>query len=80
MYIRTMNPTFGIALTKDTKNWMATSSNLKIPGPDTSGRKLIYRPSYSFKYIGPIIDDDTRMIEMKSESYKYWHVNDLSLF
>lgn len=80
MYIRTMNPTFGIALTKDTKNWMATGSNLKIPGPDTSGRKLIYRPSYSFKYIGPIIDDDTRMIEMKSESYQYWHVNDLSLF
>ena len=36
-----MNPALGISLGKD-KDWTATASNLKIPGKDTSGRKLIY--------------------------------------
>jgi ABC-type ATPase with predicted acetyltransferase domain len=53
MYIRTMTPALGLALAKD-NNWIATSSNLKIPAKDSNGRKLIERPSYSYKYIGEV--------------------------
>lgn len=79
MYIRTMSPALGIALSKD-KNWIATSSNLKIPQADTNGRKLIERPSYSYKYIGEVSNDDTSIIIFKSEVYKDVAQNQISIF
>jgi len=79
MYIRTMSPALGLALKKD-KNWIATSSNLKIPGKDTSGRKLIERPSYSYKYIGEKSTDDLSIIRFKSDVYKNIGQNQISLF
>lgn len=79
MYIRTMSPALGIALSKD-QNWIATSSNLKIPGPDTNGRKIIERPSYSYKYIGEISKDDTSIIKFKSEVYKDVAQNQIQMF
>jgi energy-coupling factor transporter ATP-binding protein EcfA2 len=79
MYIRTMSPALGLALEKD-KNWIATSSNLKIPGKDTSGRKLIERPSYSYKYIGEKSTDDLSIIRFKSDVYKNIGQNQISLF
>ncbi len=79
MYIRTMSPALGIALSKD-KNWIATSSNLKIPKADTNGRKLIERPSYSYKYIGEVSNDDTSIIVFKSEVYKDVAQNQISIF
>lgn len=79
MYIRTMSPALGIALEKD-KNWIATSSNLKIPQKDTNGRKLIERPSYSYKYIGIESNDDTSIIRFKSDVYKDVAQNQISLF
>lgn len=79
MYIRTMSPALGLALEKD-NNWIATSSNLKIPGQDSSGRKLIERPSYSYKYIGEKSEDDLSIIRFKSEVYKDVAQNQISLF
>jgi ABC-type lipoprotein export system ATPase subunit len=79
MYIRTMSPALGIALSKD-QNWIATSSNLKIPGQDSNGRKMIERPSYSYKYIGEISKDDTSIIKFKSEVYKDVAQNQIQLF
>jgi GNAT superfamily N-acetyltransferase len=79
MYIRTMSPALGLALSKD-KNWIATSSNLKIPQADTNGRKIIERPSYSYKYIGEISNDDTSIIKFKSEVYKDVAQNQISMF
>ena len=79
MYIRTMSPALGLALAKD-KNWVATSSNLKIPQADTNGRKIIQRPSYSYKYIGEVANDDTSIIRFKSEVYKDVAQNQIELF
>ena len=79
MYIRTMSPALGLALAKDI-NWIATSSNLKIPGADSNGRKLIERPSYSYKYIGEISNDDTSIIKFKTEVYKDIAQNQISMF
>lgn len=79
MYIRTMNPALGISLSKDS-NWEATSSNLKVPGKDTSGRKLIYRPSYSYKYIGLESSDSTDVIKFNADAYKEVSQNQISLF
>jgi ABC-type lipoprotein export system ATPase subunit len=79
MYIRTMSPALGIALSKDS-NWIATSSNLKIPGADTSGRKIIERASYSYKYVGTSSDDDVSILLMKTEIYKNFAQNQLTLF
>ncbi len=79
MYIRTMSPALGLSLAND-KNWMATSSNLKIPQADSSGRKLIERPSYSYKYIGEESEHDTSIIKFKSEVYKHVAQNQISLF
>jgi ABC-type lipoprotein export system ATPase subunit len=79
MYIRTMSPALGLALAKD-KNWIATSSNLKIPGQDSSGRKMIERPSYSYKYIGEISNDDTSIIKFKTEVYRDVAQNQISIF
>lgn len=79
MYIRTMSPALGLALAKD-KNWIATSSNLKIPQADTNGRKLIERPSYSYKYIGEESEHDTSIIRFKSDAYKDVSQNQIVLF
>jgi ABC-type lipoprotein export system ATPase subunit/GNAT superfamily N-acetyltransferase len=79
MYIRTMSPALGLALAKD-ENWIATSSNLKIPSADSSGRKLIERPSYSYKYIGKESEDNTSLIKFKSEIYKDVAQNQISMF
>ncbi len=79
MYIRTMSPALGLALAKDS-NWIATASNLKIPGQDSSGRKMIERPSYSYKYIGQESNDDTSIIKFKTEVYKDVAQNQISMF
>jgi ABC-type lipoprotein export system ATPase subunit/GNAT superfamily N-acetyltransferase len=79
MYIRTMSPALGLALAKD-KNWIATSSNLKIPGQDSSGRKMIERPSYSYKYIGKKSNDDLSIIKFKTEVYRDVAQNQISIF
>lgn len=79
MYIRTMSPALGLALSKD-KNWIATSSNLKIPQADTSGRKIIERPSYSYKYVGEKSNDDTSIILMKNDVYKDVAQNQINIF
>ena len=79
MYIRTMNPALGISLSKD-KNWEATASNLKVPGADSSGRKLILRPSYSYKYIGSKTNDSTDFITFNADAFKEVAQNQISLF
>lgn len=79
MYIRTMSPALGLALAKD-KNWIATSSNLKITGQDSSGRKMIERPSYSYKYIGEKSNDDLSIIKFKTEVYRDVAQNQISIF
>jgi ABC-type lipoprotein export system ATPase subunit/GNAT superfamily N-acetyltransferase len=79
MYIRTMSPALGLALAKD-NNWIATSSNLKIPGQDSSGRKMIERPSYSYKYIGQKSNDDLSIIKFKTEVYRDVAQNQISIF
>jgi ABC-type lipoprotein export system ATPase subunit/GNAT superfamily N-acetyltransferase len=79
MYIRTMSPALGLALAND-KNWIATSSNLKIPGQDSNGRKMIERPSYSYKFIGEISNDDLSLIKFKNEIYKDVAQNQISMF
>jgi ABC-type ATPase involved in cell division/GNAT superfamily N-acetyltransferase len=79
MYIRTMSPSLGIALSKD-KNWIATSSNLKIPSADSSGRKIIERASYSFKYIGEKTNDSTDIIMFNADAWKEVAQNQISLF
>ena len=79
MFIRTMNPALGIALSKD-KNWQATAGNLKIPQKDTNGRKLIERPAYSYKFVGKEIKDDTSIITLNIDYWKEISKNQLSLF
>jgi GNAT superfamily N-acetyltransferase len=79
MYIRTMSPSLGIALSND-KNWIATSSNLKIPSADSSGRKIIERASYSFKYIGEKTNDSTDIIMFNADAWKEVAQNQISLF
>ena len=79
MYIRTMSPSLGLALAKDS-NWIATSSNLKIPGQDSSGRKMIERPSYSYKYTGVKSEDDLSIIRFKTEIYRDVAQNQISMF
>ena len=79
MYIRTMSPALGIALAND-KNWIATSSNLKIPKKDTNGRKLIERPSFSYKYIGKETNDSTDIIKFNADAWKNVAQNQISLF
>ena len=79
MYIRTMNPALGIALSKD-DNWTATAGNLKVPGKDSSGRKLIERPSYSYKYTGVKSNDSTDVITFNADAYKEVAQNQISIF
>lgn len=79
MYIRTMNPALGIALDKDS-NWSQTAGHLKIPQKDTSKRKLIERPSYSFKYTGLKSSDSSDVIKFNADAYKQVSQNQISLF
>lgn len=79
MYIRTVNPAVGKYLEKS-KDWQATSSNGKIPGADSSGRKLILRAAYSYKYIGVESKDSTDIIKMNRDAWKEVSQNQISLF
>lgn len=79
MYIRTMNPALGIALDNDT-NWTQTAGHLKVPPKDTSGRKLIQRPSYSFKYTGVKSAEDSNVITFNADAFKEVAQNQISLF
>jgi ABC-type lipoprotein export system ATPase subunit/GNAT superfamily N-acetyltransferase len=79
MYIRTMSPSLGIGLSRD-KNWIATSSNLKIPSADSNGRKIIERASYSYKYIGVRSNDETDIIMFNADAWKEVAQNQISLF
>jgi len=79
MYVRTVSPGLGKFMEKN-ENWEATSSNGKIPGADTSGRKLMLRPGYSYKYIGETSTDDTSIIRMNASAWKDVAQNQVSLF
>jgi ABC-type lipoprotein export system ATPase subunit/GNAT superfamily N-acetyltransferase len=79
MFIRTMNPALGISLDKDV-NWSQTAGHLKVPPKDTSGRKLIERPSYSFKYTGIKSSDSSDVIMFNSTAFKDVAQNQISLF
>ena len=80
MYIRTMNPALGIALSKD-KNWEATGGNLRIPAKyETNGRKTIERPAYSYKWIGFKSEDNTDIIHLNTAYWKTISQRQLSLF
>ena len=79
MYVRTVSPGLGKFMEKN-ENWEPTSSNGKVPGPDTSGRKLMYRPGYSYKYIGVSSTDDTSIIKMNAGAWKDVAQNQISLF
>ena len=81
MYIRTINPALGISLTKDIKNWQPTLSNLKANfAADTSGRELLNRPSYSFKYIGEKSTDCEKVIIFNADAWKEVSQSQISLF
>ena len=81
MYIRTINPALGISLTKDYLNWQPTLSNLKADfANDTSGRKLLNRPSYSFKYIGKQSNDSENLIIFNADAWKNVSQYQQSLF
>lgn len=81
MYIRTINPALGISLTKDYLNWQPTTSNLKADfANDTSGRKLLNRPSYSFKYIGKKSNDSENLIIFNADAWKNVSQYQQSLF
>jgi ABC-type lipoprotein export system ATPase subunit/GNAT superfamily N-acetyltransferase len=79
MFIRTMNPALGIALDKDS-NWSQTAGHLKTPGQDNSGRKIIFRPSYSFKYTGVTSSDSSDVIIFNADAYKEVAQNQISMF
>lgn len=79
MFIRTMNPALGIALERD-ENWTTTAGHKRIPPKDSSGRKIIERPSYSFKYIGVKSTDSTDVIMFNADAFKDVAQNQISLF
>lgn len=79
MYIRTMNPALGISLDNDS-NWSKTAGHLKVPPKDSSGRKIIERPSYSFKYTGIKSEENSDVIIFNSAAYKEVAQNQISIF
>ena len=79
MYVRTVSPALGKFMEKH-QDWEATSSNGKIPPDDTSGRKLLKRPGYSYKYIGAASNDNTDIIKMNRDAWKNVAQNQLNLF
>ena len=80
MYVRTVSPGLGLMMKNDKKNWIETSGNNRIPKADSNGRKLLERPSYSYKYIGEVSNDDTSIIKFKTEVYKDVAQNQISIF
>jgi ABC-type lipoprotein export system ATPase subunit/GNAT superfamily N-acetyltransferase len=70
MYVRTVSPGLGEMMKNDKQNWIETAGNGKIPGADTSGKKLLARPSYSYKWIGNASQDDTSIITFNADAYK----------
>ena len=79
MYVRTVSPALGKFM-ENNENWKATSSNKKVPGADSSGRKLMLRPGYSYKYIGDKSNDNTDIIKMNRDAWKEVSQNQISLF
>lgn len=79
MFIRTMSPALGIALSKD-KNWLPTAGNLKVPGKNSNGQSIIERPSYSYKYVGEKNSDSTDIITFNADAWKNVSQNQLNLF
>ena len=79
MYVRTVSPGLGKFMEKN-DNWQATSSNGKIPPDDTSGRKIMKRPGYSYKYIGVSSEDDTKIIRMNASAWKDVGQNQITMF
>jgi ABC-type lipoprotein export system ATPase subunit/GNAT superfamily N-acetyltransferase len=80
MYVRTVSPSLGQMMKNDKKNWIETSGNGKIPVQDSSGRKMMERESYSYKYIGEVSNDDTSIIKFKTEVYRDVAQNQISMF
>lgn len=79
MFIRTMSPALGIALSND-ENWIATSGNLRVPGKNSNGQTIIERPSYSYKYIGIKSEDSEDIINFNADAWKDVSQNQISLF
>lgn len=79
MYVRTVSPALGKFM-ENNANWIPTSSNGKIPGEDSSGRKLLKRPGYSYKYIGEESSDSTDIIKMNRQAWKDVAQNQITLF
>ena len=79
MFIRTMNPALGIALDRDS-NWSQTAGHLKVPPKDTSGRKMLERPSYSYKYTGIKSSDSSDVILFNADAWKEVAQNQISMF
>ena len=79
MFIRTMNPALGISLDKH-DNWSQTAGHLKVPPKDTNGRKMIERPSYSFKYTGIKSEHCSNVITFNADAYKEVAQNQMSMF
>jgi GNAT superfamily N-acetyltransferase len=84
MYIRTINPAIGIALSND-KNWKPTSKHLKevtdgSQPSDTKKQKRLRRLSYSLKYEGEPSQDNTDLITFNADAWKEVAQNQISLF
>ena len=79
MYIRTMSPSLGISMSKD-KNWKATMGNLKVPSKNSNGAKIIERPSYSYKWIGNKLEENTNIITFNADAWKEVAQNQISIF
>jgi ABC-type lipoprotein export system ATPase subunit/GNAT superfamily N-acetyltransferase len=81
MYIRTINPALGISLTNDKINWQPTLSNMKANfAADSSGRKLLNKISYSFKFIGQKSTDSENIIIFDADAYRHVAQNQIELF
>ena len=80
MYVRTVSPGLGEMMKNDKQNWIETAGNGKIPGADSSGRKLLARPSYSYKWIGNESTDDSSIITFNADAYKDVGQDQMSLF
>lgn len=84
MYIRTINPAIGISL-GDNKSWGVTSKHLKPINDsnnpkDTNGQNRLRRVSYSYRYDGLGIEDNTDIITFNADAYKEVSQNQISLF
>ena len=80
VYARIMSPSLGEMMKNDKQNWIETAGNGRIPGADSSNRKLILRPSYSYKWIGNSSTDDSSIITFNADAYKNTGQSQISLF